>query len=126
MKDKDGNTPLHLSVNSNSPSSIITQLVRNNPNLLCEKNQSGVIPLHVALNTVDYEIIDCLMPRNGDQLIEQAQQSLFIPDAYQRQALHYAARSGLCSFILRYYTALDKTVINQQDSFGLTPLHYSW
>lgn len=80
----------------------------------------------MALKSTDYQMIDVLMPENDGQLIELAQQSLFIQDSNQCQALHYAARAGLTAFILHYYGTLDKSVINQQDKFGLTPLHYAW
>jgi ankyrin repeat protein len=66
------------------------------------------------------------MPLKEGKLIEQAQRSLLLLDSIGRHALHYAANSGLQTFIDRYFKQMNKDIINQQDSLGLTPLHYAW
>jgi ankyrin repeat protein len=107
-------------------SNILLALVSHQPNLLCQKNKSGLIPLHIALKNFDYQTIGYLMPEKDGSLIKQAQDSLLILDSNGRHALHYAANSGLATFIQRYFSQMNKDIINQQDSLGLTPLHYSW
>lgn len=107
-------------------SNIIYDLVSHQSNILCQKNQSGLIPLHIALKNFDYQSIGYLMLEKDGQLIEQAQRSLLLLDSFNRHSLHYAANSGLTSFIERYFKQTNKEIINQQDSFGLTPLHYAW
>ena len=107
-------------------STILFDFVSHQPDILCQKNQSGLIPLHIALKNFDYQSIDYLMPEKDGQLIEQAQRSLLLLDSFQRHSLHYAANSGLTTFIERYFKKMNKEIINQQDSFGFTPLHYAW
>jgi ankyrin repeat protein len=107
-------------------SKIISLLVSHHPTLLCEKNRAGFIPLHIALNSFNYQSINVLMPDNDGNPIESARHSLAICDSMGRHAFHYASQSGLTTFIERYSKFIDKTIINQQDSLGLTPLHYSW
>jgi ankyrin repeat protein len=107
-------------------SNILYALVSNQSELLCQKNKSGLIPLHIALKNFDYQSISYLMPEKEGDLIEQARRSLLLLDSIGRHALHHAANSGLTSFIERYFYEMNKDIINQQDSLGLTPLHYSW
>ena len=107
-------------------SNVLHALVSHQPNLLCQKNKSGLIPLHIALKNFDYESIYQLMPEVDGKLLDQAHRSLFLLDAIGRHALHYAAHSGLTTFIERYLKGVSPDVVNQQDKFGLTPLHYSW
>ncbi len=129
LVDNDDNTPLHLSttlMSKSNQSNILFDLVSHQPKILCQKNQSGLIPLHIALKNFDYQSIGYLMPEKEGKLIEHAQQSLLLIDLHGRHSLHYAANSGLTTFIERYFKQMNKDIINQQDSFGLTPLHYAW
>lgn len=129
LADLDGNNALHLStilMNRSNQSNILFHLVTQHSNLLCETNKLGLIPLHIALMNFDYHCINYLMPEEEGKLREEAQHSLFTHDSIGRHALHYAAHSGLTSFIERYFQQMPKNVINEQDSFGLTPLHYAW
>ena len=113
-------------MNKSNQSNILFNLVNRQSNLLCETNKSGFIPLHIALTNFDYQCINYLMPEDDGKLLESAQRSLLIHDAIGRHALHYAAYSGLTSFIQQYFQQMSKNIINEQDSFGLTPLHYAW
>ncbi len=127
--DIEDNTPLHIStmlMSKLNQSNILFDLVSHQSDILCQKNQSGLIPLHIALKNFDYQSIGYLMPEKDGQLIEQAQRSLLFLDSFQRHSLHYASNSGLTTFIERYFKQMNKDIINQQDSFGLTPLHYAW
>ncbi|UJR37741.1 hypothetical protein I4U23_030436 [Adineta vaga] len=126
--DENENSPLHLStifMSRSDQSNILFALVSQHPELLCLKNKNSLIPLHIALKNFDYQSIGYLMPENEGKLIEQAQRSLLIMDSIGRHSLHYAANSGLITFIERYFKSMTKDIINQQDSFGLTPLHYA-
>ena len=113
-------------MSKSNQSNILLALVSHQPNLLCQKNKSGLIPLHIALKNFDYQSIGYLMPEKNGDLIEQAQYSLLVLDSLERHSLHYAANSGLATFIQRYFKQMNKDIINQQDSLGLTPLHYAW
>lgn len=129
LVDDDGNTPLHSStilMSKSNQSSILYALVSHQPNLLCQKNRSDLIPLHIALKNFDYQSIGYLMPEQDGQFIEQAQRSLLLLDSFARHSLHYAANSGLTTFIERHFKQMNREIINQKDSFGLTPLHYAW
>lgn len=129
LTDNDGNTPLHLSVilmSKMNQSNILHALVSHQPNTLCEKNQKGLIPLHIAIKNFDYQSIGYLMPENDGKLNEYAEKSLLILDLHQRHSLHYAANSGLITFIDKSFKQMNKEIINQPDAFGLTPLHYAW
>lgn len=129
LVDSNDNTPLHLSTSLMSKynqSNILSALVSRQPNVLCQKNKDGLIPLHIALKNFDYQSISCLMPSHEGILSEPAQQSLLVLDSVGRHSVHYAAHSGLTTFIERYFKNTSKEIINQQDSFGLTPLHYAW
>jgi ankyrin repeat protein len=129
LVDNEDNTPLHLStilMSKSNQSNILLALVSNQPDILCLKNKYGLIPLHIALKNFDYQSIGYLMPLKEGKLIEQAQRSLLLLDSIGRHALHYAANSGLQTFIDRYFKQMNKDIINQQDSLGLTPLHYAW
>ncbi|CAF3090288.1 unnamed protein product [Rotaria socialis] len=128
LVDNDNNTSLHLSTSLMSKynqSNILLALVSHQPNMLCQKNKHSLIPLHIALKNFDYQSIGYLMHEKEGDLSEQAQQSLLLLDSVGRHSLHYAAHSGLTSFIERYFKQMNKEVTNQQDSFGLTPLHYA-
>lgn len=107
-------------------SNILFNLVTRQSNLLCETNRAGFIPLHIALMNFDYQCINFLMAEKEGQILADAQRSLYIRDSNNRHALHHGAYSGLSSFIQRYFQETNKDVINEQDSFGLTPLHYAW
>lgn len=107
-------------------SNIILGLIAHQSKILCQKNKSGLIPLHIALKNFDYQSIGFLMPEKEGKLIEHAQESLLLLDSHARHSLHYAANSGLTTFIERYFKEMSKDIINQQDSHGLTPLHYAW
>lgn len=107
-------------------SSILHALVSHQSDVLCQKNHSNLIPLHLALKNFDYQSIGYLMPEKDGHLIEQAQRSLLLFDSHGRHSLHYAANSGLTTFVERYFKQINREIINQQDSFGLTPLHYAW
>jgi hypothetical protein len=127
--DNEDNTPLHLStilMSKSNQSNILLTLVSHQSKNLCQKNKYGLIPLHIALKNFDYQSIDYLMPEKDGKLIEYAQQSLLLLDLHGRHSLHYAANSGLTTFIEHYFKQMNKDIINQQDSFGLTPLHYAW
>ena len=127
--DSNDNTVLHLStmlMSKYNQSAILLALVSHQPDLLCRKNKNGLIPLHIALKNFDYQSIDYLMPEREGIFLEQAQRSLLKLDSYGRHSLHFAAYSGLTTFIERYFKNVNKDIINQQDSFGLTPLHYAW
>ncbi|CAF4537297.1 unnamed protein product, partial [Rotaria magnacalcarata] len=80
---------------------------------LCQKNKHSLIPLHIALKNFDYQSIGYLMPEKEGDLSEQAQQSLLLLDSVGRHSLHYAAHSGLTSFIERYFKKMNKEIINQ-------------
>ncbi|CAF0870900.1 unnamed protein product [Rotaria sordida] len=128
LVDNDNNTALHLStllMSKYNQSNILLALVSHQPNILCQKNKYGLIPLHIALKNFDYQSISYLMLEKDGNLIEQAQYSLLILDSIGRHSLHYAAHSGLTTFIERYFKKMNKDIINQQDTFGLTPLHYA-
>lgn len=129
LVDGDNNSSLHLStlqMAKHNQSTILLSLVSNRPDALCQKNKSGLTALHMALKNLDYQSVSYLMPEIEGNLIEQAQRSLLIVDSVGRHSLHYAAHSGLTTFIERYFKKMSKDVINQQDSFGLTALHYAW
>ena len=113
-------------MNKSNQSNILFSLVTRQSSLLCETNRSGFVPLHIALMNFDYQCINYLMPENDGKVLDDAQRSLLIRDSIGRHALHYGAYSGLSSFIQRYFQEVPKEVINEQDSFGLTPLHYAW
>lgn len=128
LVDINGNNALHLStilMNQSNLSNILSNLVTRQSNLLCETNRSGFIPLHIALMNFDYQCINNLMPEKEGRILDDAQRSLYIRDSNDRHALHHGAYSGLSSFIQRYFQEATKDVINAQDSFGLTPLHYA-
>ena len=109
-----------------SQSTILQALVAHQPNILCQKNKYGLIPLHIALKNSFHQLIEYLLPEKEEILISQAQQSLLILDSNERHSLHYAAHSGLTKFIEHYFSTMTKEIMNQQDLFGLTPLHYAW
>jgi len=113
-------------MSKSNQSNILLALVSHQSKILCQKNKYGLIPLHIALKNFDYQSIGYLMPEKEGKLNEQAQNSLLLLDLYGRHSLHYAANSGLTTFIENYFKQMTKNIINQQDSFGLTPLHYAW
>ncbi|CAF3512085.1 unnamed protein product [Adineta steineri] len=128
LVDNEDNTPLHLStilMNKCNQSRILLDLVSHQPDILCLKNKNNLIPLHIALKNFDYQTIGYLMPDKEGKLIEQAHNSLLLLDSFGRHSLHYAANSGMTTFIERYFKQMNKDIINLQDSFGLTPLHYA-
>jgi len=113
-------------MNKTNQSRILCSLVSHQTNVLCQQNEKGLVPLHIAIKNFDYQSIEYLMPDIDGKLNEYAEKSLLILDSYQRHALHYAAHSGLSTFIEKYFKNTSKDIINQQDVFGLTPLHYAW
>ncbi|CAF1316153.1 unnamed protein product [Adineta ricciae] len=128
LVDSNENSPLHLSTKlmaKSDQSNILFALVSQQPDLLCLKNKNSLLPLHIALKNFDYQSIGYLMPEKDGQLLAQAQRSLLIVDSIGRHSLHYAANSGLTTFIEKFFKSMSKDIINQQDSFGLTPLHYA-
>lgn len=129
LTNQDGNTALHLStslINRFHPSNLLSAMVSHQSDLLCQTNQSGFIPLHIALKNFDYQTISFLLPEKEGHLTDSARRSLFVLDPSGRHSLHYAAQSGLTTFILRYFKDASKDILNQQDALGLTPLHYAW
>ncbi|CAF0850081.1 unnamed protein product [Didymodactylos carnosus] len=126
--DNDHLSPLHLCTSLmtvSNRSCILSKLVSYYPNGLCQQNSDGLIPLHSALLAKDYLTIDILLPSEEFELIEQAKQSLRINDNYGRCSIHFASGIGYTKLIKEHFTENDVNIINQQDIYGLSPLHHS-
>ncbi|XP_054714802.1 ankyrin repeat domain-containing protein 16-like isoform X2 [Uloborus diversus] len=148
LKNKDGWTAFHIA-SREGHIDVIKNLLLKNPNLWKTRSNNGRTPLHTAslhghLDIVklitsnsdcDNDVQDCcgttpLMDAGSANhllvvqfLIEQ-KASILKVDALGRNVLHLAAQSASLSCI-QYLISQCGLNVNQQNSDGLTPLHFA-
>lgn len=146
--DKDGNSALHLAVESDNSESVeylINALLGTDAFLIDQSNKSGFTPLHLTAKTKSFEVFDILRSsgadvktslQNGQQFIHLAALSgnkeflektlRYIPnrkvqDFQKKSPLHLATEkghTGIAGLLLKDYTPQE--AINERDYRGFS------
>ena len=111
-RDKDGNTPLHMTVgtgNLDITQVILAAIEDKNP-----KNNNGETPLHSASFNGNVEIVELILKNVIDK-------SPF--DRFRQTPLHNAALTGRFDIFELIFNSVEEKYKNPKDHIGNTPLH---
>ena len=111
-RDKDGNTPLHMTVgtgNLDITQIILAAIEDKNP-----KNNNGETPLHSASFNGNVKIVELILKNVIDK-------SPF--DRFRQTPLHNAALTGRLDIFELIFNSVEEKYKNPKDHIGNTPLH---
>ena len=111
-RDKDGNTPLHITVgtgNLDITQIILAAIEDKNP-----KNNNGETPLHSASFNGNVKIVEVILKNVIDK-------SPF--DRFRQTPLHNAALTGRFDIFELIFNSVEEKNKNPKDHIGNTPLH---
>ncbi len=118
--DNNRNNPLHAAVyhwGSPRPNSFIIELLlRNKPELLCQKNADGMTPLILAIEKGQEEIVHFFLRRAQDEKV-------FAPDDAGNTPLHAALLypNKLDTRIIHQLIKKNSKLLNQKNAMGMSP-----
>ena len=112
-KNRDGNTPLHLSVINQKTDTL--QFLLDRGARIDQKNNEGNTPLQLACKKGDLQIVKYLIYRGAD---------LTVIDREGNNLLHLLSRSGISDTAFFYSLVRNGVNPNLRNNLGDTPLHH--
>ena len=116
IKDREGNTCLHLACKT-SLSSIVEEIICTNPELVHIKNNEGDTPLHIACASYQLDAVKLLLEQNVD---------LRSVNAKQETVFHISILSKEIFSLLKTHSSYHDHILCMKDNNGSTCLHIAY
>ena len=115
MKDSGGDLPLHLACRERASKTVITALLRADPDAAKVVDDEGRLPLHLACRQgAGVEIID--------QMLICYHRAARTPDSYALLPLHWACAQNAAPAVVESLLRAHPDAVECKDKWGRTPI----
>lgn len=113
MKDKAGDTPLHLMASNDDFIHFLKDAVMSTADLVTMQNNEGAYPIHIAIANQQQESTHFLLEQPG---------MFSLVDSYGNTLLHHAVMQNNISAVHRLFTIKESLDVNAVNHDGQTAL----